>query len=72
MEDRPENKLTIDKLQFEFGEESAKRIKKADSTVCHAKGKVVFRFFLQTYIYPKGGLGGSWDLLRNYFLKKAF
>ncbi|XP_034286292.1 1-phosphatidylinositol 4,5-bisphosphate phosphodiesterase epsilon-1 isoform X1 [Pantherophis guttatus] len=40
LEDRPENKLTIDKLQFEFGEESAKRIKKADSTVCNAKGKV--------------------------------
>ncbi|ETE61693.1 1-phosphatidylinositol-4,5-bisphosphate phosphodiesterase epsilon-1 [Ophiophagus hannah] len=39
LEDRPENKLTIDKLQFEFGEESAKRIKKADSTVCNAKGK---------------------------------
>uniref|UniRef100_A0A8C6XMK8 Phosphoinositide phospholipase C n=1 Tax=Naja naja TaxID=35670 RepID=A0A8C6XMK8_NAJNA len=40
LEDRPENKLTIDKLQFEFGEESAKRIKKADSSVCNAKGKV--------------------------------
>ncbi|KAK9400707.1 1-phosphatidylinositol 4-5-bisphosphate phosphodiesterase epsilon-1 [Crotalus adamanteus] len=40
LEDRPENKLTIDKLQFEFGEESAKRIKKADSTVCSSKGKV--------------------------------
>ncbi|KAL7990471.1 hypothetical protein Chor_013901 [Crotalus horridus] len=40
LEDRPENKLTIDKLQFEFGEESAKRIKKADSMVCSSKGKM--------------------------------
>ncbi|KAM6441692.1 1-phosphatidylinositol 4,5-bisphosphate phosphodiesterase epsilon-1 isoform 3-T5 [Liasis olivaceus] len=40
LEDRPENKLTIDKLQFEFCEESAKRIKKTDSTVCNPKGKI--------------------------------
>ncbi|XP_063163477.1 1-phosphatidylinositol 4,5-bisphosphate phosphodiesterase epsilon-1 isoform X2 [Candoia aspera] len=40
LEDRPENKLTIDKLQFEFSEESAKRIKKADSIVCNTKGKL--------------------------------
>ncbi|XP_042312772.1 1-phosphatidylinositol 4,5-bisphosphate phosphodiesterase epsilon-1 isoform X3 [Sceloporus undulatus] len=40
LEDRPENKLTIDKLQFEYSEETAKRIKKTDSTIYNNKGKV--------------------------------
>ncbi|XP_044276579.1 1-phosphatidylinositol 4,5-bisphosphate phosphodiesterase epsilon-1 isoform X1 [Varanus komodoensis] len=40
LEDRPENKLTIDKLQFEYSEETAKRIKKMDSTAYNSKGKV--------------------------------
>ncbi|KAF2975224.1 hypothetical protein EK904_009097 [Melospiza melodia maxima] len=30
LEDRPENKLSSDKLQFEYNEETAKRLKKAD------------------------------------------
>lgn len=42
LEDRPENKLTIDKLQFEYSEETAKRIKKTDSHTLSNKGKVVF------------------------------
>ncbi|XP_053161906.1 1-phosphatidylinositol 4,5-bisphosphate phosphodiesterase epsilon-1 isoform X2 [Hemicordylus capensis] len=40
LEDRSENKLTIDKLQFEYSEETAKRIKKTDSTTYNNKGKV--------------------------------
>ncbi|XP_060624716.2 1-phosphatidylinositol 4,5-bisphosphate phosphodiesterase epsilon-1 isoform X2 [Anolis sagrei] len=40
LEDRPENKLTIDKLQFEYSEETAKRIKKMDSAIYNNKGKV--------------------------------
>ncbi|XP_077206413.1 1-phosphatidylinositol 4,5-bisphosphate phosphodiesterase epsilon-1 isoform X2 [Paroedura picta] len=40
LEDRPENKLTIDKLQFEYSEETAKRIKKMDSNMLSSKGKV--------------------------------
>lgn len=42
LEDRPENKLTIDKLQFEYNEEITKRIKKTDSAIKNNKGKVVF------------------------------
>ncbi|XP_062988959.1 1-phosphatidylinositol 4,5-bisphosphate phosphodiesterase epsilon-1 isoform X2 [Elgaria multicarinata webbii] len=40
LEDRPENKLTVDKLQFEYSEETAKRIKKTDSAAYNSKGKV--------------------------------
>ncbi|XP_048361248.1 1-phosphatidylinositol 4,5-bisphosphate phosphodiesterase epsilon-1 isoform X3 [Sphaerodactylus townsendi] len=40
LEDRPENKLTIDKLQFEYSEETTKRIKKTDSNTLSNKGKV--------------------------------
>ncbi|XP_015262129.1 PREDICTED: 1-phosphatidylinositol 4,5-bisphosphate phosphodiesterase epsilon-1 isoform X1 [Gekko japonicus] len=40
LEDRPENKLAIDKLQFEYSEETAKRIKKTDSNTLSNKGKV--------------------------------
>nr|XP_034993797.1 1-phosphatidylinositol 4,5-bisphosphate phosphodiesterase epsilon-1 isoform X2 [Zootoca vivipara] len=40
LEDRPENKLTIDKLQFEYSEETAKRIKKTESAIYNNKGKV--------------------------------
>ncbi|XP_078499513.1 1-phosphatidylinositol 4,5-bisphosphate phosphodiesterase epsilon-1 isoform X2 [Lissotriton helveticus] len=38
LDDRPENKSSSDKLQFEYIEETAKRIKKADSST--NKGKV--------------------------------
>uniref|UniRef100_A0A8C3PST0 Phosphoinositide phospholipase C n=1 Tax=Calidris pygmaea TaxID=425635 RepID=A0A8C3PST0_9CHAR len=40
LEDRPENKLSSDKLQFEYNEETAKRIKKADCATYSNKGKV--------------------------------
>uniref|UniRef100_A0A8B9MZH0 Phosphoinositide phospholipase C n=1 Tax=Accipiter nisus TaxID=211598 RepID=A0A8B9MZH0_9AVES len=40
LEDRPENKLSSDKLQFEYNEETAKRIKKADCATYNNKGKV--------------------------------
>ncbi|XP_061491487.1 1-phosphatidylinositol 4,5-bisphosphate phosphodiesterase epsilon-1 isoform X2 [Rhineura floridana] len=40
LEDRPENKLTIDKLQFEYNEETAKRVKKTESSTYNNKGKV--------------------------------
>ncbi|NXP12606.1 PLCE1 phosphodiesterase, partial [Thinocorus orbignyianus] len=40
LEDRPENKLSSDKLQFEYNEEAAKRIKKADCATYNNKGKV--------------------------------
>uniref|UniRef100_A0ABM5G191 Phosphoinositide phospholipase C n=1 Tax=Pogona vitticeps TaxID=103695 RepID=A0ABM5G191_9SAUR len=40
LEDRPESKLAVDKLQFEYSEETAKRIKKADNTMYNNKGKV--------------------------------
>ncbi|OPJ84487.1 1-phosphatidylinositol 4,5-bisphosphate phosphodiesterase epsilon-1 isoform B [Patagioenas fasciata monilis] len=40
LEDRPENKLSSDKLQFEYNEETAKRIKKADCATYNIKGKV--------------------------------
>uniref|UniRef100_A0A8B9TCE6 Phosphoinositide phospholipase C n=1 Tax=Anas platyrhynchos TaxID=8839 RepID=A0A8B9TCE6_ANAPL len=40
LEDRPENKLSGDKLQFEYNEETAKRIKKADCATYSNKGKV--------------------------------
>ncbi|XP_066475456.1 1-phosphatidylinositol 4,5-bisphosphate phosphodiesterase epsilon-1 [Tiliqua scincoides] len=40
LEDRPENKLNIDKLQFEYSEETAKRIKKMDGATYNNKGKV--------------------------------
>ncbi|XP_021051991.1 1-phosphatidylinositol 4,5-bisphosphate phosphodiesterase epsilon-1 isoform X1 [Mus pahari] len=39
LEDRPENKLCADKLQFEYNEEGPKRIKKADNSSGN-KGKV--------------------------------
>ncbi|XP_029466577.1 1-phosphatidylinositol 4,5-bisphosphate phosphodiesterase epsilon-1 [Rhinatrema bivittatum] len=39
LDDRPENKSATDKLQFEYSEETPKRIKKADSTA-NSKGKV--------------------------------
>nr|XP_005991625.1 PREDICTED: 1-phosphatidylinositol 4,5-bisphosphate phosphodiesterase epsilon-1 isoform X2 [Latimeria chalumnae] len=39
LDDRPESKSSSDKLQFEYSEETPKRIKKADSTI-HSKGKV--------------------------------
>nr|XP_033798219.1 1-phosphatidylinositol 4,5-bisphosphate phosphodiesterase epsilon-1 isoform X2 [Geotrypetes seraphini] len=39
LDDRPENKSAIDKLQFEYSEEMPKRIKKSDSTA-NNKGKV--------------------------------
>ncbi|XP_069467442.1 1-phosphatidylinositol 4,5-bisphosphate phosphodiesterase epsilon-1 isoform X2 [Ambystoma mexicanum] len=38
LDDRPENKLSCDKLQFEYTDETPKRIKKTDSTT--NKGKV--------------------------------
>uniref|UniRef100_A0A8C3R3P8 Phosphoinositide phospholipase C n=1 Tax=Cyanoderma ruficeps TaxID=181631 RepID=A0A8C3R3P8_9PASS len=40
LEDRPENKLSSDKLQFEYNEETAKRLKKADCATYNNKGKV--------------------------------
>uniref|UniRef100_A0A8V0ZJI4 Phosphoinositide phospholipase C n=1 Tax=Gallus gallus TaxID=9031 RepID=A0A8V0ZJI4_CHICK len=40
LDDRPENKLSSDKLQFEYNEETAKRIKKADCATYSNKGKV--------------------------------
>ncbi|NXS93744.1 PLCE1 phosphodiesterase, partial [Jacana jacana] len=40
LEDRPENKLSSDKLQFDYNEEAAKRIKKADCATYNNKGKV--------------------------------
>ncbi|XP_064572366.1 1-phosphatidylinositol 4,5-bisphosphate phosphodiesterase epsilon-1 isoform X1 [Zonotrichia leucophrys gambelii] len=40
LEDRPENKLSSDKLQFEYNEETAKRLKKADGATYNNKGKV--------------------------------
>lgn len=40
LDDRPENKLSTDKLQFEYSEETAKKIKKMDSTTYNSKGKV--------------------------------
>ncbi|XP_042119035.2 1-phosphatidylinositol 4,5-bisphosphate phosphodiesterase epsilon-1 [Peromyscus maniculatus bairdii] len=39
LEDKPENKSCVDKLQFEYNEEIPKRIKKADNSSCN-KGKV--------------------------------
>ncbi|XP_038178163.1 1-phosphatidylinositol 4,5-bisphosphate phosphodiesterase epsilon-1 [Arvicola amphibius] len=39
LEDKPENKVCADKLQFEYNEEIPKRIKKADNSSC-SKGKV--------------------------------
>ncbi|XP_058527000.1 1-phosphatidylinositol 4,5-bisphosphate phosphodiesterase epsilon-1 isoform X3 [Ochotona princeps] len=39
LEDRPENKSCNDKLQFEYSEETPRRIKKADNSACN-KGKV--------------------------------
>ncbi|KAG8135422.1 hypothetical protein E2320_008445 [Naja naja] len=59
LEDRPENKLTIDKLQFEFGEESAKRIKKADSSVCNAKGKTSQYVKRLSTLNPSGSSQGK-------------
>uniref|UniRef100_A0A8C8VJT2 Phosphoinositide phospholipase C n=1 Tax=Pelusios castaneus TaxID=367368 RepID=A0A8C8VJT2_9SAUR len=40
LEDRPENKSSSDKLQFEYNEETAKRIKKTDCITNNNKGKV--------------------------------
>ncbi|XP_043406650.1 1-phosphatidylinositol 4,5-bisphosphate phosphodiesterase epsilon-1 isoform X1 [Chelonia mydas] len=40
LEDRPETKSSSDKLQFEYNEETAKRIKKTDCITYNNKGKV--------------------------------
>ncbi|NXJ67513.1 PLCE1 phosphodiesterase, partial [Rostratula benghalensis] len=51
LEDRPENKLSSDKLQFEYNEEAAKRIKKADCATYNNKGKVVYDMELGEEFY---------------------
>ncbi|KAM8924219.1 1-phosphatidylinositol 4,5-bisphosphate phosphodiesterase epsilon-1 isoform 2-T2 [Pelodytes ibericus] len=40
LDDRPENKPCNDRLQFEYNEETPKRIKKADSSSINNKGKI--------------------------------
>ncbi|KAM4702861.1 1-phosphatidylinositol 4,5-bisphosphate phosphodiesterase epsilon-1 [Rhinophrynus dorsalis] len=40
LDDRPENKTCSDKLQFEYNEETAKRIKKTEGININIKGKV--------------------------------
>ncbi|NWY00371.1 PLCE1 phosphodiesterase, partial [Nothoprocta ornata] len=51
LEDRPESKLSSDKLQFEYNEETAKRIKKADCATYSNKGKVVYDMELGEEFY---------------------
>lgn len=63
LEDRPENKLTIDKLQFEYSEETAKRIKKTDSNMVSNKGKVMFPHFL--YFKLRTSWAANVELLRD-------
>ncbi|NXA34544.1 PLCE1 phosphodiesterase, partial [Eudromia elegans] len=51
LEDRPESKLSSDKLQFEYNEETAKRIKKTDCATYSNKGKVVYDMELGEEFY---------------------